>query len=592
MAIVNGDNYTHVDIVNGGTTTRHILEDTQARTDASNLKSASVNNDIALLLSYTAGYVKTDGTIASSTAHYYSELIPVEAGERYLIHGYESSGVLWVAFYEADAENANASVSIPAPGAPAIDVDRYFTIPENITHMRLMYNKTYGKPTLYKRTTLSGIAQQADVSLNRDAFIKNNLLDILSYTKGYVNKNDGTITSSNTHFYSQLFPVEAGERYHLYGYESAGTILLAYYADDDPATAAMVEQSIIGETAVFDGDIMVPEGAKFARVCYNKNFVQTYKPSLYKRTNVDLENRLPTYWETYLNSKKQALMNADMAVGRRGIEFAFVTDQHLEYNAKKSPMVLKWLVENTGIRQAISGGDIITVSETKEEAVNYFNWCATNTKDIPCVNFHGNHDLNGFAQDDAAKLTRDDLYPLLYSHNEDIETFSFVGNGINAYQDFENQKIRFIYCDIGAHQAIETWFTELDSSWTIVVFAHIYWQSNDGGGISVATSGEELLNRIIALIPNMQATIAALITGHTHVDHSADSGHGFPIISTSCDAYDSRRALDNNPRTLGTTTEQCMDLFYINTKNKTISTIRIGAGDTTADRSFTYSATT
>lgn len=47
MAIVNGNDYDHIDVVNGSTTNRHMIKDTQARADVSDLKSALKSDDNA-----------------------------------------------------------------------------------------------------------------------------------------------------------------------------------------------------------------------------------------------------------------------------------------------------------------------------------------------------------------------------------------------------------------------------------------------------------------------------------------------------------------------------------------------------------------
>lgn len=300
---------------------------------------------------------------------------------------------------------------------------------------------------------------------------------------------------------------------------------------------------------------------------------------------------LPDYWTNYLETKKATLLDNDMSIGITGKQFAFITDEHIQYNQMQSPKILKWLIDNTSVTQAISGGDIVIRNDTKAEAVELLNTWAKETKGLPCINVYGNHDNNSVSNSEhpEAKLTRDELYQLLFSYNDNLEIFKLNYTAINAYQDFPQQKIRFIYAYIGGYDALRSMFTELDSSWTIVVFTHIYWAGTPDD-YYVQERGQDLLEHIVSFIPDMQATIAALICGHTHFDHSEQSGCGFPIIATTCDANTGGMPLDHTPRTAGTTAEQAIDVFYINTASdvRSIKAVRIGAG---SDRDWTYTAT-
>lgn len=124
------------------------------RTQFTDVKDAVIDNDIAIILSYQLGYVKSsDGTISSSTTNYYSEMVPVEPGERYHIKGAVPSAILAIAGYETSS-SSTAVVSKSFPGSSgAIDSD--FTIPEGINFIRLCYNGSNGKTSLYNKTTLT-----------------------------------------------------------------------------------------------------------------------------------------------------------------------------------------------------------------------------------------------------------------------------------------------------------------------------------------------------------------------------------------------------------------------------------------------------
>lgn len=86
----------------------------------------------------------------------------------------------------------------------------------------------------------------------------------------------------------------------------------------------------------------------------------------------------------------------------------------------------------------------------------------------------------------------------------------------------------------------------------------------------------------------MQCTFIGLVCGHIHRDYATtDSTYGYPIIATSCDVGGTGRTQYDpvNGATPGTTDEHILDVFVIDKENKTINTIRIGAGQ---NRTFAY----
>lgn len=315
-----------------------------------------------------------------------------------------------------------------------------------------------------------------------------------------------------------------------------------------------------------------------------------------------LPTTLPDYWTEYLTTKQPTLTAADAALGFNGVSFAFVTDVHINTNNKISPLLLKYLTTHTSIRDVVCGGDIVTNYNTKANAEKELQWWASETSELDIVNLHGNHDNNSNGQtDNTQTLTNAEFYALECRPAENY--VHFAPGHLYGYRDNEAQKVRYIYLDTGAPDAAVisstqiTWMTarisELADGWTVVVFAHQFWS---GANASTATltldgNGTAIMNALDSIYDSIAATIACVVVGHCHRDYSMTSAKGYPIIATTCDAGGTAASTydpDQNTRTPGTTTEQALDLYYIDTANKTIKTIRIGAGDTTKDRSFTY----
>lgn len=310
--------------------------------------------------------------------------------------------------------------------------------------------------------------------------------------------------------------------------------------------------------------------------------------------------QLPDYWETYLNNKMNTLKWGDMSIGRDGVSFAFITDVHIDANNMMSPKLLYWLTRHTNVRDVICGGDIIEGYNTAEHASDeLFRWMQ-DTSEIKIVNIHGNHDNNTNGQTDPTQnLDNIHFYALECRQSEYFVTF--VDNEMYGYSDNDDQKMRYIYLDTGAPDSevisdtqiewMKDRIEELPSGWFVTIFCHQFFT---GAAASTPTltlddSGVKIQNALELIYDSIDAVIVAVISGHCHRDYSIVSAKGFPMIATTCDTNQAAPYDPVTPdRTAGTTDEQAFDIFYINTSLRTITTVRIGAGDTTSDRSFTF----
>lgn len=128
--------------------------------------------------------------------------------------------------------------------------------------------------------------------------------------------------------------------------------------------------------------------------------------------------------------------------------------------------------------------------------------------------------------------------------------------------------------------------TELASGWTVLVFAHRYWiGTSNGAPVLDGVYGTDITDAIDAVYSSASATVACLIVGHCHYDYSITTANGYPVIATTTDCYALSDTTLGETMTLGTDTEQAFDVFSIDTKNRKIYTVRVGAG---SDREWSY----
>ena len=303
----------------------------------------------------------------------------------------------------------------------------------------------------------------------------------------------------------------------------------------------------------------------------------------------DIEE-LPLYWRRYLKNKAPSLFTADKNLGFSGFSFAFITDLHWLYNTKKSPAILRWIINHTSINMVVQGGDILSnYTQHGLDPDEAYREYISMTKDMNVINIFGNHDLDTESQTSEI-YSKNNYYAICQRITEPF--VKWEKGTLCGYYDNEVQKVRMIFWDYSRvyYDQLKTWITELPSGWSVLIFTHLIWQYPNSAQPN-PTYGQPLIDAVDSVYDTANCTIIGIVCGHLHGDKSGTSIKGYPIIGTTCDASSGGQPdsdPDNPTRTPGTTTEQAFDLMYIDTTNRTINTIRIGAGDTTADRTFSY----
>lgn len=292
---------------------------------------------------------------------------------------------------------------------------------------------------------------------------------------------------------------------------------------------------------------------------------------------------LPNYWKTYIDGRLTELKAAEMSIGNRGVEFAFITDVHVPRNSMNSPAILQYLSDKLNLPFVINGGDTLDADADQITAMNRFYLWREKMKSLKEFCVIGNHDRNTLnnSEHPEAALTAENFYRMMISP---VEWF-ITSNGESYYTiDNDNQKIRIIVLStsFGGSGSENTWFrsklTELSDEWSVIVVTHYMWASTIESFHGVGTN---IINAINAVYGSMNASLIAVFAGHTHHDNAIkEATNGYNIIATTCDARTGEYT-----RTAGTTSEHAFDLVFINTSSRTITMKRIGAG---SDRVFSY----
>lgn len=332
-----------------------------------------------------------------------------------------------------------------------------------------------------------------------------------------------------------------------------------------------------------------------------------------------LTQNMKSYWRDYMPGKISQILEKEKSYNS-GDEFIFITDTHWGDNDKQSPLLLKNIVNNTGVQNVLFGGDIPRAFGNKEvidEDVVGFNTAIRKYKQhrnyYPII---GNHDF-------TIKFNRTDDTGFTYGLKEsygmfgrELENYTNISNQkMYYYRDNTAQKIRYVFVNteesinnnvawgvqakISQEQADWLVNTALNvpTGYQIFVVGHVPIHPD----LSSYSSNLDILRKIFEAInnktslsfdtgygtvvnhdfTNTNTKVIAYLAGHCHKD-SSKSDNGLLHITTGCDAHYSDDVWTRVPQT---TSEQLFDVFFIDTENSKINTVRIGAGN---DRSFDY----
>ena len=293
---------------------------------------------------------------------------------------------------------------------------------------------------------------------------------------------------------------------------------------------------------------------------------------------------LPVYWETYLNGKYPTLWAKDALVGAGGDSFVFVTDIHSERNNLKSPALIQNIIKNTAVKTVFCGGDIIDTEDTVSDAIALLEKWQGMMCGPRVFNIVGNHDNNNYdSSQPSAAITKGQYYGVMV---KPAEQWTNTGGELYYCVDNESQKIRYIclaieaFDSVGSSGAQRTWLqsklTEKDSSWTVLIIQHRIWNPT----LEIDTKAQAVINAVNEVWSSINADFIGILAGHAHRDYSGtETTNGYLLIACNCDTNSGTSS--GYTRSAGTTTEQSLDVFYIDKTNKKLYAVRIGAGDTT-----------
>lgn len=482
-----------------------------------------------------------------------------------------SSG--WVTEYTVQNNNTYVGIDLRKGGGDTSDIT-----PEQIPVLVARLSIFHFKKTEYIKALFA---------------LDNALID----NNSYYNVIESRFRSTETHKSSRLYPVSTGDiiEYALCGSNNEVGLIVVFnkrWEKVAQVTGINTTTPVYGTLTISaDGYIIVCNRKDFDGYLYFTKLVPDFARVL------DKDDNLPSYWETYMQTKLPTIKNNIRSVGATGDNFVFITDVHVPSNYMQSPKLIKHIMDNTTITSVICGGDIVISNDTAAEALNVIDtW--NDAMPFPYkTTVKGNHDTNYQGNE---LVTDGQFYASILKN---VERFADTEQKVYYVVDNISQKIRYIYLDTDIDHVDNmsneqiAWMVskinELEEGWSVLIVMHIFFIPSavvdQQTVLAVSSQGNRVMTALDNIYDTCDATIIGIICGHCHRDYYMQSVKGYPIISTTCDAGKGQQAsgwdIDNPTRVQGTTSEQAFDVYSINTATRTIKIARVGIGN---DRTFTY----
>ena len=572
------------------------------------------------------------GTATRSGDPFYGVVVSYRAGESSPVGTSKTVDGVFTRTFTAE-ENASYNIVFYAYGTALFTNAKYLIVMED---MSLSLSG--------KTQKLSEFDERADHLAIKPYNYSKNITDEFSFTDGRcVNYASGDTTVKDSASYSNFVSVEGFDKIALtMPYHTAELVNgLAFYTEPD--VAGFISGS--GYRDHYDTDltsgtyeyrlITVPSGAKYVRTTWWASTHVVYSQVVPFMCHGITENGnvVPDYYfdNNYLNDKVAEINTINAGLSYNSYSAFFITDYHMEDNARKSPALISYLIGNTGIRNVVFGGDAIDHSYgNKAGGIRKLCQFMEDFREVRekgnMYLITGNHEMNNANLDNSAgELSKAVPFNLFNAplgnkiNNLFRKSNGSVVNTNTFYVDDDNARMRtyFVDCTSGGTimksymDVIIPSLTEVPDGYSVLLFSHTgvgTYTKDDSTYPATFTitalnerfevlmkagkAMEEAINctgnnAITLTIDDTTYTYTPDFTGKTRTFVGAVIGHWhqesyyiyegrYPVIAVPCDTGAYNR--EKRYRVPFTTTEQAFDVVQVDLDTKRIYCTRIGFG--------------
>ena len=326
---------------------------------------------------------------------------------------------------------------------------------------------------------------------------------------------------------------------------------------------------------------------------------------------------VPAYYESHMSDKNAIIRSRGQSAA---LQFAFITDYHYGTynNSHTSRSLLSDIVMNSKVNTVINGGDTwasgtsaIDIGEAKKRFINGINETIPNA---PCNWYFvlGNHDngLDYLVQGDNVTtfgpyFTTKEVQEIMGGNLTMKDCiYDPKSTDLEYYFDHDNIRVIVLNNDLVTEGSSESQYSTLVflceallsmGDKTAVIVTHKFC-NNQGVRYNGASLIEEILvayntrgsytlaTNQVARFGECTGHVCLVVSGHLHEDYSGSLSDGTPVVITTS-ANAGAGSAQGEDRTIGTVSENAIDVFSVDTTNRMIFVTRIGYGN---DRSFAY----
>lgn len=319
----------------------------------------------------------------------------------------------------------------------------------------------------------------------------------------------------------------------------------------------------------------------------SKAYMQYIAPTFY--TYEKSLDTIPSYYDAQLSTAITSIRGNMNACGKNGDTFIFITDPHWDprelyrnRNARRSPALVNKIIEETGIKKIIFGGDYFTGNDSADFEFDQLHdfFTAFDIKNTLTYPVMGNHDWNHY-NTPTGQWDDNTAYAQIMKQ---CETYVKMGDDLCYYFDIDAAKTRYVV--LNSHDQNDsipalqlTWFSgvlnDTPTGYNIIIVMHVWFNTvNDVPTISTQNGQVSTICDTFNT-NNADKKVRLMIGGHIHYDYVSASPGGIPIIIMDTDAYLS--AVGSSPAK-DTVEEQCFDVVTVDYTNNTAKCVRIGRG--------------
>ncbi len=412
------------------------------------------------------------------------------------------------------------------------------------------------------------------------------------------------------------FNIVAG---HSYRFINLGTDIntMMLYAGNTPTvnTSTLLERSI---------------GARYIRefsADADYKYIYVYTATANSRFSIrDLDalsferEDIPDYYVSHLEQKIREINDSTDACGLTGDSFVFMTDYHSQSNAQNSNRLIKKILDNTGCRFFMFGGDVQDTEDSRNGGINQLRLFKEHFRDVTKKMYCllGNHEFNPYTLDAQTApqylVSHSKAYEMMLKDKE--STYGGISEYGNYWFDNSAQKIRYICttCDYASDMPADSikWvlnaLKDVPDDYGIIILSHLTFDISPSdntkaylrkGIYSIAQALDFYNNRGTFTYDDTAfdfsqcgGKVLCVMGGHTHFDFDSAQESSIlqpdwipsplpdtMVIATTTDAYKRQnKTFRPMARELHTVAEHAFDVVHVNTQSATIKMFRIGAG--------------